>query len=237
VTIVTRNVPAASSSENDLVEVSVRDTGVGIPPAAIGRVFDPFFTTKPPGQGTGLGLSMVHGFVGQSGGRVEISSEVGSGTRVQLLLPRARGRPAAAPIADAVPVVRGHGNILLVEDNAELGEMAATLLRELGYVVERAETPAKALEKLNSFRAHLVFSDLLMPGGMNGVEFAREVRRRYPDVEILLTSGDAGAFGSVDQSEFVILQKPYHLDALTAAIRRMLSRRLATEDATPAAGV
>lgn len=224
--IATRNLPGETAAEGDLVELSVRDTGSGIAPEILERVFDPFFTTKAPGQGTGLGLSMVHGFVGQSGGRVDIESTVGIGTLVRLRLPRTRRRPERAAVRKSpARLNRGDGKILIVEDNFELREMTASWLEELGYTVHRAGTPAEAFERLKSFTPDLVFSDIVMPGGMNGVEFVREVRRRNPHVAVLLTTGHAAALGTVGHGEFQILQKPYHLDALAETVQRILEGR------------
>lgn len=223
--IAARNVPSQGSHPADLVEISVTDTGTGIPTENLAKVFDPFFTTKAPGEGTGLGLSMVHGFAGQSGGRAEIDSEVGRGTRVRLLLPRAtRATEAADAPAQVETGDRGHGSILVVEDNAELRDMTVMLLEDLGYTVRQAGSPAEALSVLERFAADLVFSDVLMPGGINGIDFAREARRRHPGLEVLLATGDAGALSAAERSEFTILQKPYRIETLADAIRAALDR-------------
>lgn len=141
---------------------------------------------------------------------------------MRLRLPRAARAAEKVDIAPTEVTPRGVGRIMIVEDNAELREMTTALLRELGYAVRPAASPAEAFDLLRGFPADLVFSDILMPGGMNGFEFARELRVRYPGIEVLLTSGDAGVLGRTDQSEFIILQKPYRIDALSAAIRRAL---------------
>jgi signal transduction histidine kinase/CheY-like chemotaxis protein len=237
VRIITRNLASLAARDGDVVEIAVSDTGAGIPPQLLGQVFDPFFTTKAPGEGTGLGLSMVHGFAGQSGGAVEIESTVGVGTTVRLRLPRAKRQPGSEG-AKAEPVAaRGQGSVLVVEDNAELREMTTALLGELGYAVRAAGSPAEGFDILRTFAADIIFSDILMPGGMNGFEFAREARRRYPGIDILLTSGDAGILSSADHGEFTILQKPYRIEAVSQAIRRALehpshraARRLAANE-------
>jgi len=220
--IATRNLASPALGQGDVVEIAVSDTGSGIPPHLLGQVFDPFFTTKGPGEGTGLGLSMVHGFAGQSGGAVEIESAVGIGTTVRLRLPRSARQPGAMDAATARAVPRGQGSVLVVEDNAELREMTAALLQEHGYAVRAAASPAEGFDALRTFAADLIFSDILMPGGMSGIEFVREARRRYPGIEVLLTSGDAGVLNAADHGEFTILQKPYRIDTLSEAIRRAL---------------
>jgi len=220
--IATRNISASDPRQGDMVEIAVGDTGTGIPPQLLNQVFDPFFTTKAPGEGTGLGLSMVHGFAGQSGGSADIESTVGVGTTVLLRLPRATKPVEAVTTDQPAAALRGTGCVLIVEDNTDLRDMTAALLRELGYAVQVATSPAEAFDVLRGFAADLVFSDILMPGGMNGFEFARELRVRYPRMEILLTSGDAGVLGRADQSEFTILQKPYRIDVLSEAIHRAL---------------
>ncbi len=221
--IATRNVPMLEPRRGDFVEVAVADTGTGIAPENLAKVFDPFFTTKAPGEGTGLGLSMVHGFAGQSGGTAEIESQLGQGTTVRLRLPRAAQSSVPAEAArDRRATAPGRGNILVVEDNAELREMTVQLLEGIGYQVRQAETAAEGLSILQGFAADLIFSDILMPGGINGIEFAREACRRYPGVEIVLATGDAGALSAAERSEFTILQKPYRIDALSDTIQRAL---------------
>jgi CheY-like chemotaxis protein len=194
----------------------------------LARVFEPFFTTKEPGRGTGLGLSGLYGFVKQSGGHVTIYSEVGKGTTVNLYLPRvttgveaattARGERAAAPLAGET--------ILLVEDNAEVRRVSVRRVRNLGYTVIEAENAAAAIEVLNSGRkVDLIFSDVVMPGGMSGFDLARWAQQHMPSVRVLLTSGfaeDVARAGEAPVPDLEILRKPYTGDELARALRAAL---------------
>ncbi len=189
------------------------------------RVFEPFFTTKDIGKGSGLGLAQVHGFATQSGGGVQIDSEVGRGTTISLYLPRTEKQPAADQhhLVD-LHVERQHpegaGCVLLVEDDDEVAELVAQMLQQLGYEVTRAASAAAALGALaNGRQVDVVFSDIMMPGGMNGVELAREIRARRGGLPVLLTSGYAEAAKRDAEAEGVrILPKPYRLDELAAAL-------------------
>ncbi|WP_105428011.1 ATP-binding protein [Neorhizobium sp. T6_25] len=227
------NVPLLdqSGSTKDFVRLSVSDNGSGMTREVQARVFEPFFTTKDIGKGSGLGLAQVHGFVQQSGGRIEIESEVGRGTRITLMLPRsskepgpdqhhlvdlhvARRRPASA------------GSVLLVEDDDEVAALVSEMLEDLGFQVVRAATAAAALGALaNGRRIDLVFSDIMMPGGMNGVELAKEIRSRRVDLPILLTSGYSEAAKQAAESQGIkILRKPYQLAELSEALRGAIAR-------------
>jgi hypothetical protein len=161
------------------VRLSVTDTGCGIPPEIRDRVFEPFFTTKEVGKGTGLGLSMVYGFVRQSGGHIAIESTLGAGTAVTLYLPRSAQMPETemqAIQAQAVPT--GSERILMVEDDEHLLEVTSEMLTELGYRVVCTWNGAEALQMLKDDQEfELLFSDVVMSSGMNGVELAREARR------------------------------------------------------------
>src|SRR4051794_23423768 len=180
---------AAQNSEvsaGDYVKFSVSDTGAGMSPELRARAMEPFFTTKDPGKGTGLGLSMVHGFAKQSGGHVKIYSEVGFGTTVNLFLPRAETEPLAIPESDesAESPSQGHETILVVDDNTEVRSTACMQLTELGYRVIEAGDGKSALEILgNAATIDLVFSDVVMPGGMTGFDLARIVHRDYPEIK------------------------------------------------------
>ena len=212
----------------DYVRLSVSDTGVGMSPEVLARVFEPFFTTKEPGKGTGLGLSGLYGFVKQSGGHVTVYSEVGKGTTVNLYLPRVatgveaarsvRVERAAAPLAGET--------ILLVEDNAEVRRVSARRVRNLGYTVIEAENAAAAIEVLSSGRkVDLIFSDVVMPGGMSGFDLARWARQNMPSVRMLLTSGfaeDVARAGEAIAPDLEILRKPYTGDELARALRAAL---------------
>ncbi len=208
----------------DFVALTLVDTGSGIDPAVQERVFDPFFTTKEVGKGTGLGLSQVYGFATQAGGTVGLDSRPGQGTAVTLYLPRSRegtAQPDAAP--EQRPAAAG-GSILLVEDSPEIGRTATTLLEGFGYSVVHAENADRALEVLgNGRRFDLVFSDIVMPGSMNGLDLARRVRERFPAMPVLLTTGYSNAAGTAEAEGFRLLQKPYRPEILAEAVRDLLA--------------
>ena len=229
ITLQARNVAlkagsAAGPLEGDFVALAVIDTGCGIAPEVLGRVFEPFFTTKPIGKGTGLGLSQVHGFANQSGGAVTVTSEVGSGTAVTIYLPRS---PEALPSQDAGDAVRPEevqGTVLLVEDSREVADVTTTMVEQLGYRVVRAENAAEALRHLQQgVQVDLVFSDVVMPGAMNGIALAEACRERYPEMPVLLTTGFTDAAEAVD-GRFDILRKPFELTALEHAIEAAVDK-------------
>ena len=200
----------------DFVALSISDTGAGIAPDILPHVFDPFFTTKRGANGTGLGLSQVHGFAHQSGGTVTIDSDIGRGTTLTLYLPRAveaLEQTAAEPAADAA----GGGAVLLVEDNPEVAEVTVALLEQLGYRVEAAGNAQKGLEALERRKVDLVVSDIVMAGDMDGLDLARMVRQRYPDLPIVLVTGYSES-AAVAGTEFPVLRKPYRLADLSRTI-------------------
>lgn len=210
--------------------LSVTDTGSGIAPEIIARVMDPFFTTKDEGKGTGLGLSMVYGFAKQSGGTATVSSEPGQGTTVRMFFPAVRGAVRVEGEAGPRPNERGGTEtILVVEDRPEVSELARDMLEGLGYRVHVADTGRAALELVRSLppdrMPDLLFSDVVMPGGINGYTLAREMRRLLPSVHVLLTTGYDRDMGNIDQvapSEFDILKKPYRLSDLALRVRMAL---------------
>ncbi len=218
--------------DGDFVRLSIIDGGVGMSDEVKGHVFEPFYTTKEIGRGSGLGLAQVHGFATQSGGAVRIESKLGRGTTVSLLLPRSRRTPAPVQhhLVD-LHVERerpsGAGSVLLVEDDDEVAALVTEMLGQLGYDVTRAASAAAALGALAHGRpVDMVLSDIMMPGGMNGVELAREVRSRRGDLPILLTSGYAEAARESAASEgFKILPKPYRMNELAAAVAAVTSAR------------
>ena len=226
-TISAHNVPTGEGRlgqpANDHVVISFADTGVGIPQDTLKKIFDPFFTTKAVGKGTGLGLSQVYGFAHQSGGTVSVTSEVGRGSTISLYLGRCQAAAAATP-RTGDPQKAGHaeGTILVVEDNPEVAEVTATLLEQIGYRVLRAGNAADALETIkNGDPIDLVFSDIVMPNGMNGIHLAQELTEHYPATRVLLTTGysDVAAAG---ETRFPILRKPFELPALEQAIRKVM---------------
>jgi PAS domain S-box-containing protein len=198
----------------ECVCITVADTGAGIPEDVIAKVFDPFFTTKPIGKGTGLGLSQVHGFANQAGGTVEIASRLGEGTQVTLCLPRGEGRSAEVEAQDLMP---GIGTVLLVEDNPDVAYSSALLLEELGYRVKRVADAEAALYEIEHERIDVVFSDIVMPGKMDGLGLARHLRKMNPAIPVVLATGysDAARKSGV---EFPILRKPYELHELSRAL-------------------
>jgi PAS domain S-box-containing protein len=209
---------------DEFVALTVTDTGCGIADDILPKVFEPFFTTKQLDKGTGLGLSQVYGLTRQSGGTVTIASEPGNGTAVTVYLPRSHRPLSEQRIAEG-DTPRGGEKVLLVEDNPEVQETAGMLLDQLGYRVFRAQSAAAALQLLQSGEAvDLVFSDIIMPGELDGVALARQVKEEYPDIAVLLTSGYARAANTHDAG-FPILRKPYQLPALARAIRDALDAK------------
>jgi len=213
-------------SPGSYVRLSVTDTGCGIPPEVRDRVFEPFFTTKEVGKGTGLGLSMVYGFVRQTGGYVDVESAPGMGTTVALYLPKAKQRPdAEAEAVQTQTIPGGSERVLVVEDNEDVLEVTSAMLTTFGYRVLCARNGAEALQMLKSGQEfELLFSDVVMPNGMSGVELARETKRLNKSIKILLTSGYAGdvleRHRSVD--EFPIIDKPFQLADLARRLRSIL---------------
>ena len=209
----------------DFVKLSIADTGAGMPPEVLGRVFEPFFTTKDVGKGSGLGLPQVYGFAQQSGGRLTIDSEVGAGTIVTLLLPRSLRPPVAPKIVDtsSASAVLGDGarrrQVLLVEDDNEVAALTREMLNCLGFSVVHVTSPAAALGALANARSvDIVLSDIMMPGGVSGLELAREIKRRQPNLPVVLVTGYAEAAASMEDGRFGLLLKPYTLEALANAL-------------------
>jgi PAS domain S-box-containing protein len=208
--------------------VAVSDTGCGISPENLSRVFDPFFTTKEVGKGTGLGLSMVYGFAKQSQGHIKIYSEPGHGTSVKLYLPKADQESESSNL-EATLIADLHGSefILLVEDNAPVREFAKTQLHYLGYRVLEAANGKDALKILREHQdIDLLFTDVVMPGGLNGRELAHEARKLYPALKVLFCSGYAESailhLGLLDE-DLQLLNKPYSRLQLARRIRGMLT--------------
>jgi CheY-like chemotaxis protein len=172
------------------VMVAVSDMGTGMSPETMSRVFDPFFTTKAPGRGSGLGLSMVFGFIKQSRGHIKVYSEVGEGTTVRLYMPRATPYAATEPALSSEPEIRSHVKILLVEDDDLVRGHILSQLRTLGYTVVEARNGREAIEAVRQISdIDLLFTDIVMPGGMSGKEVAAEVHKLRPAIRVLFTSG------------------------------------------------
>ena len=205
----------------DFVAIGVADTGSGIAPEILHHVFEPFFTTKEVGKGTGLGLSQVYGFAKQSGGTATVTSTVGRGTAITLYLPRTQELPApsTAPMkAEAAP--RRAGTVLVVEDSPEVAEVATAYFQQLGYMVKQVASANEALELLaKDAKIDLVFSDILMPGGMNGLELGHAIRRRDAAMPVLLATGYSDSARDAVEQGFIVLQKPFDLAALEQALR------------------
>ena len=233
--VVLRGKASEEGLSGEFVAIRVADTGTGIAPDVLPRVFEPFFTTKDVGKGTGLGLSQVYGFARQSGGAATITSSPRRGTAVTLFLPRtweapAQPRPQAAAAGTAPPA----GTVLLVEDNAEVAEVAKAYLEQLGYQVRHASSAPgrRSISSQREDNIDVVFSDILMPGGMNGLDMAHIVRRKFPDIAVLLTTGYSSSAQDAVRQGFEVLQKPYDLAALQRALR---AARRSAQRATPPA--
>ncbi len=197
------------------VKVTVSDTGTGMTPETAQRAFEPFYTTKEVGKGTGLGLSQVYGFIKQSGGEVKIRTAPGEGTAIAIYLPAAPGQDAPAQ-QDTTEMV------LIVEDEPDLMDVASALYISMGYEVLTASSGQEALALLASRRIDILFTDVIMPNGMNGVELAAYTRVHYPDVKIILASGYPLPALKVEHnnlSEFAFVNKPYRLSDLARALR------------------
>jgi len=212
----------------EYVQLSISDTGTGMPPEVRDRVFEPFFTTKEKGRGTGLGLPMVYGFVKQSGGHVTIYSEVGHGTTINLYLPRAEGAlsPNPADTTKAGTDTRARETILVVEDDERVRQLTIKRLKLIGYKVLEAADGPSALEILRrGDTVDLVFTDLIMPGGLSGRDVAIRARAMNPGIKVLLTSGYAEELmhgDDLQRERLKVLRKPYQQADLVATLRGVL---------------
>ena len=211
------------------VMIAVSDTGTGIPASLLERVFDPFFTTKEVGKGTGLGLSMVFGFVKQSGGHIKIYSEEGHGTSVKMYLPRATGlNQTAAEALISANVEGGHEVVLVVEDDTMVRDYVMTQIESLGYTTLEAANAADALKIIDATAAiDLLFTDVIMPGAMNGRQLVEEALKRRPSLKVLYTSGYTENaivhHGRLD-SGVLLLAKPYRKSELARMLRLALAQ-------------
>src|ERR1700733_4631288 len=206
----------------DFVRLDIADSGVGMSPDILVHAFEPFFTTKEVGCGSGLGLAQAHGFAKASGGVARIGSTPGLGTLVSLFLPRTLKVPASSPhlMSPASDHVISAGQVLVVEDDDEVAALTVEMINQLGYDTTRVASAEAALGALADRRAvDIVFSDIMMPGRMDGVELAQEIRRRRPNLPVLLTSGYAeGARRNAGAQEIKIIPKPYRIDELRDAL-------------------
>ena len=214
----------------DFVKLSITDTGSGMPPEVLARVLEPFFTTKDVGKGSGLGLPQVYGFAQQAGGRLAIDSQVGAGTTVTLLLPRSLRQPSVLKVVELTSASAAQagaarrGQVLLVEDDNEVAALTREMLNSLGFSVVHASSADAALGALANGRSvDIVLSDIMMPGGISGLELAREIKRREPNLPVVLVTGYAEAAASMEDGKFGLLLKPYTLEALTEALSAELN--------------
>ena len=222
-------VHGGTATAREFAAISITDTGTGIAPENIQRIFEPFYTTKVVGQGTGLGLSQVFGFAKQSGGEVVARSELGVGTTFVLYLPRVPP-PAPSTLVETPkpePLANEHGiRVLVVEDNVDVGLFATQTLAELGYVATLAPNAERALDELcsNAGRFDVVFSDVVMPG-MNGLDLAKAIHGRYPDLPVILASGYSHVLAREGSQGFELLQKPYLVEQLSRVLSKVSRQR------------
>ncbi|MDB5914803.1 MAG: domain S-box protein [Ramlibacter sp.] len=222
--------PDDTLEAGDFVRVTVSDTGTGMPQDVIDRAFDPFFTTKPIGVGTGLGLSMVYGFARQSGGFATISSRLGEGTEVSVLLPRYQGEAAAPLVQPLTELATGRGEIIVVvEDDEVVRSLAVETLGGLGYEVHAAVTAAEAAELLNRLgRVDLLLSDIGLPGGVSGKQLADAARASRPELKVILITGYAQEAMDSDLAaeKIELLRKPVLIDVMLRKVQDVLGSRV-----------
>ena len=220
----------ADAKPGSYVAVSLRDDGIGMPAEVRERAFEPFFTTKPQGKGTGLGLSQVFGFIRQLGGHIAIDSTLGEGTVVTLYLPVATEAPAQQP-APSAPVPEGitavsRATVLVVEDDERVRDVAAETLRDAGFRVIAAQDALEALALIRrGEQFDVLFSDIVMPGGMNGIELAQAARRLRPRLPVLLATGYAGTVAGSADHGLEVMSKPYDQSILTKRIAELAAER------------
>jgi CheY-like chemotaxis protein len=212
----------------EYLEISISDTGVGISREVRERIFEPFFTTKGKAEGTGLGLAMVYGFVKRTKGYIFVFSQTGRGTTFTIYLPRSKrgAKQSEAPARIASMIPSGIETILVVDDEVELAVIATSVLEELGYTVVGAGNGPAAVKVLEeNTTIDLVFSDVVMPGGMSGLDLAAIITHKYPHLKLLLTTGfavEANSPMSVTESKYEVLRKPYRGMELARRVRKIL---------------
>lgn len=224
-----------NAKKGQYIMIKFSDTGTGIPKEIIKRIFDPFFTTKPVGKGTGMGLSIVHGIVTNHGGWVDVESEIGKGTSFMLYFPVPE-KPVTAPLISdfqsanylTSQLPRGNETILLVEDDDLARETVGLLTRMLGYNVLLASDGASALKIIENYndKIDLLFTDIVMPGGLNGIALYEKVKERLPDIKVLFTSGHSGESIIVADlvAEGIFLPKPFDAFVLSKKLRECLDK-------------
>ncbi|MDX7953661.1 PAS domain-containing protein [Lichenihabitans sp. Uapishka_5] len=215
-----------AGSAGPFAAVSITDTGTGIAADQITRIFEPFYTTKDVGKGTGLGLSQVFGFTKQSGGDVDVESVLCKGTTFTLYLPESQETVTRDRAREQMPPGGGGRRVLVVEDNVEVGRFSTQVLQDLGYETTLATNAEEALARIGDTGGDfdVVFSDVVMPG-MGGIELAKELRRRLPDMPVILASGYSHVLAQEGTHGFELLQKPYSAEQLSRTLRRMAKRR------------
>jgi PAS domain S-box-containing protein len=229
-TVIAGNATSNDDRHNaDFVAISFADTGMGIPPNLLSKIFDPFFTTKEVGKGTGLGLSQVYGFAHQAGGTVTVDSKVGQGTSIKLYLPPCAEEDIETPDAAATDTAHSQRPmVLVVDDSAEVAEVTSSLFEHLGFDTVYRDSAEAALKLLSEGgRIDLVFSDIVMPGTIDGVGLASEVRSRYPHLPVMLTTGYSDA-AQAAPSNMRILRKPFDTEALKGFIQDTMEVSLAS---------
>ena len=229
----TLSTKAMREDGSEFIELSIRDTGEGMPPDVIERAFEPFFTTKEVGKGTGLGLSQIHGFAARAGGRAEIESQLGEGTTITFVLPRTDKEVADAAQGETMSELPSGLCVLLVEDNPQVREFADGLLADLGCKVISSESGEQALQQLRANSIDLVLSDVVMPG-MSGVELARHIREEQPGMPVLLATGYSDELLQRG-SEFAVLGKPFGAADLSKAMAALLAEEGEKASSPPSA--
>ncbi len=222
------NDKAGDGGDDDFVAIQFIDTGVGIPPNLTTKIFDPFFTTKEVGKGTGLGLSQVYGLVHQAGGTIDVDSKVGQGTTLTVYFPSCFEKAVAAKDEAAEEPHPPRPTVLIVDDSAEVAEVTSSLFERLGFATDYRDSADAALKLLaEGTKVDLVFSDIVMPGTIDGVGLAREIRSRYPRLPVILTTGYSDA-AQAAPADLKILRKPFDTAALKGFIQDMTEAPLAS---------